>query len=59
MDDDLIGDGVDLGDAGLSRVEELNGLLDHLRRIGVRRRQVGPTLPQLFDVRPQISHAAP
>ena len=59
VDDHLVGVGVDLGHAGLSRIEELDGLLDHLGRVGVGRRQVGAALPQLLDARLEISHAAP
>ena len=59
MHDDLVGGGIDLGHPGLSRVEQLNGLFDQRRRVGVRRRQLVAALPQFLDARLEISHAAP
>ena len=59
VDDHLVGGGVDLGHAGLARVEEVDGLLDQRRRVGVCRRQLVAALPQLLDACLEISHAAP
>ena len=59
MDDHLVGRGVDLGHPGLAGVEQLDGLLHQLRRVGVGRRELVAPLPELLDARLQISHGSP
>ena len=59
VDDDLVGRAVDFGNPCLAGVEQVDGLFDQRCRVGVRGREIVPPLPELFDTRPQISHAAP
>jgi hypothetical protein len=41
------------GDAGLTPVEKVDGLLDALARLGVGRGELPRPVPQLFDLRLQ------
>ena len=56
VDDHLVGRRVDLGDAGLARVQQVDRLLDELGGVRVGRRELAAPLPQLLDLRLEISH---
>src|SRR4051812_14751508 len=54
--DDDVAVGIDLGHARVTAVEEVDRLSNHRERVAVGDGQLAPPLPQLFDLRLQISH---